>query len=117
MVIVIGWCACTSGGVSCFRDDEWLSGVALCFASLRGGGWYGFRSSARQSREGGVQGEGAKHGKGEEEEMEGEPRQVHPGMGISSKAMSIMNSFVDDTFERIAAESFGALQQEADHHK
>ncbi|KER27069.1 core histone H2A/H2B/H3/H4 [Opisthorchis viverrini] len=32
-------------------------------------------------------------------------RQVHPDTGISSKAMSIMNSFVNDIFERITAES------------
>ncbi|CAH8579383.1 unnamed protein product [Dicrocoelium dendriticum] len=32
-------------------------------------------------------------------------RQVHPDTGISSKAMSIMNSFVNDIFERIASES------------
>ena len=32
-------------------------------------------------------------------------RQVHPDTGISSKAMSIMNSFVNDIFERIAAEA------------
>ena len=32
-------------------------------------------------------------------------RQVHPDTGISSKAMSIMNSFVNDIFDRIAAES------------
>ena len=32
-------------------------------------------------------------------------KQVHPETGISSKAMSIMNSFVNDIFERIAAES------------
>jgi histone H2B len=32
-------------------------------------------------------------------------KQVHPDTGISSKAMSIMNSFVNDVFERIAAES------------
>ncbi|XP_059497403.1 histone H2B-like [Stegostoma tigrinum] len=29
-------------------------------------------------------------------------KQVHPDTGISSKAMSIMNSFVKDIFERIA---------------
>ncbi|XP_077981602.1 histone H2B, gonadal-like [Glandiceps talaboti] len=29
-------------------------------------------------------------------------KQVHPDTGISSKAMSIMNSFVNDIFERIA---------------
>eukprot|EP00069_Balaena_mysticetus_P019567 bmy_12191T0 len=32
-------------------------------------------------------------------------KQVHPDTGISSKAMSIMNSFVTDIFERIAAEA------------
>merc|ERR1712198_275892 len=32
-------------------------------------------------------------------------KQVHPDVGISSKAMSIMNSFVNDLFERIASES------------
>ena len=32
-------------------------------------------------------------------------RQVHPDTGISSKAMSIMNSFVNDIFERIANEA------------
>ena len=31
-------------------------------------------------------------------------KQVHPDTGISSKAMSIMNSFVNDIFERIATE-------------
>ena len=32
-------------------------------------------------------------------------KQVHPYTGISSKAMTIMNSFVNDIFERIAGES------------
>ena len=32
-------------------------------------------------------------------------KQVHPDTGISSKAMSIMNSFVNDIFQRIAAEA------------
>ncbi|CAJ1054311.1 histone H2B 1/2-like [Xyrichtys novacula] len=32
-------------------------------------------------------------------------KQVHPDTGISSKAMSIMNSFVKDIFERIAGEA------------
>ena len=32
-------------------------------------------------------------------------KQVHPHTGVSSKAMSIMNSFVNDLFERIAAEA------------
>ncbi|XP_070701071.1 histone H2B type 2-K1 [Enoplosus armatus] len=32
-------------------------------------------------------------------------KQVHPDTGISSRAMSIMNSFVNDLFERIATEA------------
>ena len=32
-------------------------------------------------------------------------KQVHPDTGISSKAMSIMNSFVNDIFERVANEA------------
>merc|ERR1712137_1124913 len=32
-------------------------------------------------------------------------KQVHPDTGISKKAMSIMNSFIDDIFERIGDES------------
>ena len=32
-------------------------------------------------------------------------KQVHPDTGVSSKAMSIMNSFMNDMFGRIAAEA------------
>ena len=32
-------------------------------------------------------------------------KQVHPDTGVSSKAMSIMNSFVNDVFEKIANEA------------
>lgn len=32
-------------------------------------------------------------------------KQVHPDTGISRKAMSIMNSFINDIFERIAVEA------------
>ncbi|XP_055486375.1 histone H2B-like [Leucoraja erinacea] len=32
-------------------------------------------------------------------------KQVHPDTGISSKAMSVSNSFVNDIFERIASEA------------
>ncbi len=32
-------------------------------------------------------------------------KQVHPDPGISRRAMSIMNSFINDIFERVAAES------------
>ena len=33
-------------------------------------------------------------------------KQVHPETGVSSKAMSIMNSFVNDIFERTAMEAY-----------
>ncbi|XP_008966202.2 histone H2B type 2-K1 [Gorilla gorilla gorilla] len=32
-------------------------------------------------------------------------KQVHPDIGISAKAMSIMNSFVNDVFEQLACEA------------
>lgn len=32
-------------------------------------------------------------------------KQVHPEFGVSAKAMSIMNSFIEDTFEKIASEA------------
>ena len=32
-------------------------------------------------------------------------KQVHPDVGMSTKAMSIMNSFVNDIFERLAGEA------------
>ena len=32
-------------------------------------------------------------------------KQVHPDTGISRRAMSIMNSFVGDTFDRLSAEA------------
>jgi len=32
-------------------------------------------------------------------------KQVHVGIGISSKAMSIMNSFINDIFEKLAGEA------------
>ena len=38
-------------------------------------------------------------------------KQVHPDVGISSKAMSIMNSFVLDVFERIASEASKLAKQ------
>ncbi|NXA10103.1 H2B3 protein, partial [Sapayoa aenigma] len=37
-------------------------------------------------------------------------KQVHPDLGISSKAMSIMNSFVNDMFERLASEASSLAQ-------
>ena len=32
-------------------------------------------------------------------------KRIHPGVGVSTKAMGIMNSFVDDIFERITSEA------------
>jgi histone H2B len=32
-------------------------------------------------------------------------RQIHPETGISKRAMQIMNSFINDTFEKVAFES------------
>lgn len=32
-------------------------------------------------------------------------KQVHPDTGISKRGMSIMNSFINDVFERVATES------------
>ena len=32
-------------------------------------------------------------------------KQVHPRIGISKKAMSIMNSFVNDTFDKVATQA------------
>merc|ERR1711964_664671 len=32
-------------------------------------------------------------------------KQVHPEIGVSKRSMSIMNSFINDTFERIALEA------------
>jgi hypothetical protein len=34
---------------------------------------------------------------------------VHPDTGISNKAMAILNSFVNDIFERIATEASSEL--------
>ena len=42
-------------------------------------------------------------------------KQVHPDVGISSKAMSIMNSFVNDVFERIAGEAQRLTQYNKKH--
>lgn len=37
-------------------------------------------------------------------------KQVHPKMGISSNAMGILNSFVNDLFQRIATEALRLAQ-------
>jgi histone H2B len=38
-------------------------------------------------------------------------KQVHPDTGISNKAMAILNSFVNDIFERIATEASSKCSQ------
>ena len=38
-------------------------------------------------------------------------KQVHPDVGISSKSMSVMNSFVNDVFERLAGQASRLSQQ------
>ena len=42
-------------------------------------------------------------------------KQVHPDTGISSKAMSIMNSFINDAFERIAVDAGSWLAPHRPH--
>ena len=42
-------------------------------------------------------------------------KQVHPDVGVSAKAMSIMNSFVNDVFERIANEAQRLAQYNRKH--
>ena len=39
-------------------------------------------------------------------------KQVHPDTGISSKAMSILNSFINDIFEKIAGDVVTNLTRE-----
>ncbi len=36
-------------------------------------------------------------------------KQVHPDTGISNKAMAILNSFVNDIFERVATEASSTI--------
>ena len=38
-------------------------------------------------------------------------KEVHPDVGVSSKAMSIMNSFCNDIFERLATEAQRIMRQ------
>ena len=42
-------------------------------------------------------------------------KQVHPDTGISSKAMSIMNSFINDIFEKIASEAAKLVRYNKKH--
>ena len=42
-------------------------------------------------------------------------KQVYPEMGMSKKAMSIMNSFVQDTFERLASEAGKLCKMNSKH--
>merc|ERR1719216_833391 len=77
-----------------------------CFLSSAEAGGKGAKGCSNSRKEG-------KEAWSKREEAQGELwdiylqvlKQVHPDTGVSSKAMSIMNSFVNDIFERIAAES------------
>ena len=42
-------------------------------------------------------------------------KQVHPDTGISKKGMSIMNSFINDVFEKIASESSRLVRYNKKH--
>ena len=42
-------------------------------------------------------------------------KQVHPETGISKKSMSIMNSFINDVFEKIASESSKLVRYNKKH--
>ena len=42
-------------------------------------------------------------------------KQVHPDTGISKKSMSIMNSFINDIFERIALEGSRLVRYNKKH--
>ncbi|KAL5202730.1 hypothetical protein ABZP36_013682 [Zizania latifolia] len=61
------------------------------------------------SKEGGVEKKGKKKAKKSVETYKiyifKVLKQVHPDIGISSKAMSIMNSFINDIFEKLAQEA------------
>ena len=42
-------------------------------------------------------------------------KQVHPETGISKKSMSIMNSFINDVFEKVATESAKLVRYNKKH--
>ena len=70
------------------------------------------KKAVKAPKEGSGAKRGRKHGKSTKKRKESYAiyiykvlKQVHPDTGVSSKAMSIMNSFVNDLFERIAAEA------------
>ncbi|GMY15919.1 late histone H2B.L4-like [Fagus crenata] len=55
------------------------------------------KKKKRKRREGG--------GEGYKRYVFGVLKEVHPGMGISSKAMTILNNLMNDMFERLASEA------------
>ena len=42
-------------------------------------------------------------------------KQVHPELGVSKKSMSIMNSFINDIFEKVAGESSRLVRYNKKH--
>merc|ERR1711974_2666 len=76
------------------------------------------KMSSTPKKTGGKGKKGTKGGKGSKKNYQSYStfiykvlKQVHPDTGISNKAMSIMNSFVNDIFERIAREAGRLVQQ------
>ncbi|EJF60522.1 histone-fold-containing protein [Dichomitus squalens] len=74
------------------------------------GGAKGAKKTAKAASSGaGGEGEKKKRRKGRKETYSSYIykvlKQVHPDTGISNKAMAILNSFVNDIFERIATEA------------
>ncbi|XP_003539691.2 probable histone H2B.1 [Glycine soja] len=70
------------------------------------------KAGKKLPKEGGAGGEGGKKKKRNKKSVETYKiyifkvlKQVHPDIGISSKAMGIMNSFINDIFEKLAQES------------
>merc|ERR1712032_105550 len=43
------------------------------------------------------------------------PKQVHPELGVSKKSMSIMTSFINDIFEKVAGESSRLVRYNKKH--
>jgi len=82
-------------------------------APKKGRGGKGPKKSPKKAVTKAPKGEGAKEKKGSRKKNYSSYstfiykvlKQVHPDTGISNKAMSIMNSFVNDIFERIAVEA------------
>ncbi|GAA5915636.1 histone H2B family protein [Sporobolomyces salmoneus] len=81
-------------------------------ASISGGGATGGKAPAKKAVKKALSGEGDAKKKKKKSRKETYHsyiykvlKQVHPDLGISNKAMLILNSFVNDIFEKLAAEA------------